>query len=258
MNREAVKLMDAESSVRAFISESAHLSELPAAQTVWQRHAKFYESKGITGENSTSLEDCLMLYLLIRHFDRRRVFEIGTNVGTTSVIMNQAVKKNGGTCTTCDPVDYGALPADSGIRFIHAESDTALARLKAEHSTIDFAFFDWVPDKRTLNLANELFDDDAVIAVHDYRLDPKGQAIVDIVNLHYRQRGRWFFPEAPVQLADEIRVNICTAFFVPNQLLTGRRETSLERLKRGLSVLLHPRMTASHFKRTAIQSIRRM
>jgi hypothetical protein len=199
-----------------------------------------------------------MLYLLIRGFGRRQVFEVGTNIGTTAVVMNEAVRRNGGTCTTCDPIDYEALPPDSRIRFIQTASDCALAQLKAEHSTIDFAFFDWVPDKRTLNLANEIFDENAVIAVHDYKLNPKGQAIADVLNLHYRQRGRWFFPEAPVELADEIRVNICTAFFVPNQLLTGRPESSLERLKRGLSVLLHPRTTAGHVKRTAVQSIRRM
>jgi hypothetical protein len=259
MGQEPVTLMDADSSVRNFINASGHLSELPTAQATWSRHAAFYESKGLTGENSTSLEDCFMLYLLIRHFDRRCVFEIGTNVGTTSVIMNEAVRKNGGTCITCDPVDYGALPPDSGIRFIHAQSDAALALLETERRTIDFAFFDWIPDKRTLTLANELFDPSAIIAVHDYKLDPKGEAIVDVINLHYRPRGRWFFPEtAPIQLTCEIRVNICTAFFVPNQLLRGARESALERLKRGLSILRHPRMAASHVKRTALQSIRRI
>jgi len=134
----------------AFVNASAHLSELSAAQAAWQRHVAFFTSKGLSGESSTSLEDCLMLYLLIRHFDRRGVFEIGTNVGTTAVVMNEAVKRNGGTCTTCDPIDYGALLADSGLRFINARSDAALSLIRAEARTIDFAFFDWVPDWQTL------------------------------------------------------------------------------------------------------------
>ncbi len=243
----------------AFVNASTHLSELSAAQTAWRRHVAFFTSKGLSGESSTSLEDCLMLYLLIRHFDRRSVFEIGTNVGTTAVIMNEAVKQNGGMCTTCDPIDYGAIPPDSGIRFINAPADAALAHIKEDGPAIDFAFLDWVPDWKTLRLANDLFDKDAILAVHDYGLDPKGEAVVDLLNLHYRPRGRWFFPEAaPIALAGGARVNICTAFFVPNQLLNGRHENSFERLRRRLSALLHPRHLASHLKRAAVQKIRRM
>ena len=200
-----------------------------------------------------------MLYLLIRHFDRRGVFEIGTNVGTTAVVMNEAVKRNGGTCTTCDPIDYGALLADSGLRFINARSDAALSLIRAEARTIDFAFFDWVPDWQTLQLANEVFDPTAILAVHDYGSNPKGEAIIDVLNLHYRPRGRWFFPErSPIHLVGDVRVNICTAFFVPNQLLKGRHENSFGRLTRRLSALLHPRYLASHLKRAAVQKIRRM
>jgi hypothetical protein len=85
--------LDQVSRVRDFITASGHLSELPDAADTWRRHCAFYASKGLSGENTTSLEDCIMLYLLVRDFDRRCVFEIGTNVGNTATVMNDAVKK---------------------------------------------------------------------------------------------------------------------------------------------------------------------
>ena len=85
-------------SVGAFVRTSAHLSELPAAQAAWRRQVALFSSKGLTGENTTSLEDCLMLYLLIRHYNCRNVFEIGTNVGATAAVMNEAVKGKSAGC----------------------------------------------------------------------------------------------------------------------------------------------------------------
>jgi len=108
-------------------------------------------------------------------------------------------------------------------------------------------------------LANEVFDPTAILAVHDYGSNPKGEAIIDVLNLHYRPRGRWFFPErSPIHLVGDVRVNICTAFFVPNQLLNGGRENSFERLSRRLSIFRRPRQIASHLKRAAVHKIRRM
>src|SRR5262245_37231653 len=97
------------------VDSTPYAAELPDATAVFKRHCAHVRTRGLVGSYSTSLEDCLLLYLLIRHFGRRAVFEVGTFIGTTAVVMNAAVKRNGGTCITCDPDDHGCLPADSGI-----------------------------------------------------------------------------------------------------------------------------------------------
>src|SRR5664280_2720438 len=99
-----------------------HEGELRRACDVFRTHEVHFHGRGYTGENSTSLEDCLMLYSLIRHFDRRSVFEVGTNIGTSAVVMSAAVQQNGGNCITCDPIDYGCLLPDYCVRFMHMES----------------------------------------------------------------------------------------------------------------------------------------
>jgi hypothetical protein len=68
--------------------------------------------RGLAG-GSTGNPDCGFLYLLVKAFARRSIFEIGTYVGTSAVAMTMA----GGHVTTCDPNDYDCLPP--GIRFLN-------------------------------------------------------------------------------------------------------------------------------------------
>lgn len=194
-----------------------YVAELAALQDLFRAHVRQFVGKGLKAENTTSLEDCRFLYLVIRHFKRTRALDVGTNVGTTAVAINDAVRRNGGTtCITCDPIDYAALPPDKGIRFIHAPSSEALAILHREQQGIDFAFFDWVPDKATVRLANEVFTRDAVLAVHDYEIDPKGEEIVKAINAGYRRSGKWYFPSGSAEF-NGIKINICTALWVPGE-----------------------------------------
>lgn len=177
--------------------------ELHAVTALPCEHDSYFRGLGLSPENSTSNEDCCLLYLLVRHFARRSVFEVGTYVGMTAVAMNEAVKRNGGICTTCDPVDCGALPPSSGIRFLLEPASEALVRFAQEGLQIDFAFFDWVPDAETVRAANYIFTPDAIVAVHDYGNNEKGAAAVAAINTHYRRskRGRWYYPSPnPVML----------------------------------------------------------
>ena len=94
-------------------------TELPAITALATRHRETFFARGLTAAGgSTSSEDCLLLYLMIRQFERRMGFEIGTYIGTTAVCMNEALRRNGGVLTTSDPIDYAALPPWSGIRFM--------------------------------------------------------------------------------------------------------------------------------------------
>jgi hypothetical protein len=209
-----------------------YTQELKSINRVLDRQVEYFTGMGLSPDNSTSHEDCRLLYLLIRYFDRRSVFEAGTYVGMTTVTMNKAAWRNDGRCYTCDPVDCGALPPGSGIRFLNQTADEALASLRAERIKIDFAFFDWVPDEATMRAANKMFTRDAIIAVHDYGNNDKGAASIEAINLHYKRsrRGTWYLPsQTPTIAGDGGRVNICTAFWLPD-CITGTRRTLRERL----------------------------
>jgi hypothetical protein len=199
------------------------VDELVTVNSVITEHCQRALEKGMTLSNSTSNEDCLLLYALIRHFGSRHVFEVGTYIGTTAIAMNEAVKRNGGLCTTCDPVAYNTLPPWSGVRFINSESATALQILCDEARSIDFVFLDWVPDQPTLDLIPKVCNTDAIVGVHDYvATDPKGAAAVAAVkgSAFGERLGQWFVPdEQPVDLGSGIRLNLTTAFFVPSHLL---------------------------------------
>jgi predicted O-methyltransferase YrrM len=185
------------------------------------RHAKAILNGGLVSGGTSSIEDCALLYLLVRYFNRKHVFEIGTYIATTAVAMNTAVRKNGGVLTTSDPVHYGSIPPYSGIRFIHGPSRFALHILQEEAVTVDFCFMDWVPDAPSLAIAQKTFTPDAVIAVHDYLPNDKGEMIVARLNETYckDRPGRWFEPNnTPWRMKDGMTINYCTAFFVPDLL----------------------------------------
>jgi predicted O-methyltransferase YrrM len=195
-------------------------------------HARRFLEPGIVTGGTSSMEDCALLYLLIGYFKPRRIFEIGTFIGTTAVAMNEAARMVGATVTTCDPVSYDAFEGDSGIRFINLPSEEALEVLQHD-GPIDFCFMDWMPDIATIELANRLFSKDAIIAVHDYypankgHPEEKGSKIVEHLNDHYINipLGRWHFPTDPPFITPAgTQINLCTAFFIPHNLAEKVRQ----------------------------------
>src|SRR5262249_12808959 len=111
---------------------------------------------------STGNADCGFLYLLVKAFKRRSIFEIGTFVGTSAVAMTMA----GGRVTTCDPADYGCLPP--GIRFLNMPDVEELRVLTRESAKIDMVFADSSPSLAAVMLINKLSTPDMIFAAHDY------------------------------------------------------------------------------------------
>lgn len=166
---------------------------------------------------STGAPDCAFLYLLIRYFNCRNIFEVGTNIGTSAVSMNAAARKNGGVLTTTDPIDYGAIPPWSGIRFIRGPADLGLHILKSEGHKIDFCFFDWLPTAQTLHALAEITEENAILATHDYAdAGSKGYETVKAIEAAGLQSGRhWILPGKTPDIIDGVRVNFCTAVCIP-------------------------------------------
>jgi hypothetical protein len=195
--------------------------ETPAVFELAESHCAGFLQQGLIPVEqlyTTSPEDCAFLYLLIRQFNRRSAFEVGTYIGRSAVCMNEAVRRNGGTLTTCDPVNYGALPPWSGIRFIQGPARSAVALLAAERVMLDFCFFDWPPDDATLACLKGCLTDDAIFAVHDFGSDPKGQQVIDALGRAGLCDGRsWLLPE--VQQGRTVGgINYCTAACLPRAL----------------------------------------
>jgi len=170
---------------------------------------------------TTSREDCALLYLLIRHFRRRSVFEVGTGIGTSAASMARAIRRNGGgRLVTSDPVDRGAVVSDALL--LQGSATEALILLRREGFTADFCFIDWPPDKDGLALLRQVLARDVIIAVHDHNdSDPKGREVVaSLASAGVTGRGKWFLPSAkPDLMEDGTRVNNCTAFWLPEALL---------------------------------------
>lgn len=176
---------------------------------------------GLEG-GSTGNPDCGFLYLLVRAFRRRIIFEIGTYVGSSAVAMNMAAGGHGGSVTTCDPEDYGCLPPESGIRFLNMASADALRLLKAEGARIDFVFADWLPCDESIAHFNEMATDDMIFTAHDYLPGDKGEAAVEAMSRRYARAatGTWIFPDPkPVEVAPGLLIQQATAALIPNRLL---------------------------------------
>jgi O-methyltransferase len=197
---------------------------VPLLPEIREHNVTARERLGLSG-GSTGNADCGFLYLLVRAFKRRSIFEIGTYVGTSAVAMSLATRGNGGTVVTCDPEDYGSLPlsANECIQFLHMPSEEALALLKRENKTVDFVFADWAPSRQAIELINDLSTDDFIFSAHDYVLpNDKGVVAKKLMTKHYKRIGEctWILPdEEPVQVAPGIELQQCTAVLIPNRLL---------------------------------------
>jgi len=172
---------------------------------------------GLPG-GSTGNPDCAFLYLLVKAFQRRSIFEVGTYVGTSAVAMTLA----GGHVVTCDPEDYGCLPP--GIRFMHMPDDEALRVLRREGASIDMVFADWVPSADAFSLINELSTPDFIFTAHDYGPGDKGEVCFHLMSEKYRRANEctWILPEVePVEVIPGLLIEQTTAALIPNRLLAS-------------------------------------
>ena len=124
---------------------------------------------GLAG-GSTGTADCGFRYLLVKAFARRSIFEIGTYVGTSAVAMAMA----DGHVTTCDPKDYGCLPA--GIRFLNMTDRDALRLLRREAAIVDMVFADVAVSSDAIAFLNKIGSDDMIFTAHDYASGRKARS----------------------------------------------------------------------------------
>ncbi|MAH48560.1 hypothetical protein CMI37_22225 [Candidatus Pacearchaeota archaeon] len=121
-------------------------------------------------EGSTGKEDCWLLYLLVKEFKPKCIFEAGTFIGTTSKFLADAAMTHGGEVHTCDPVNSYTSSAthDSSIYRYTMGAVGLVAELEHRRKEVDFAFFDTdLPNNQVedlLGVAAEEF----VLVAHDF------------------------------------------------------------------------------------------
>lgn len=154
------------------------------------RHAPQVHSTLPTGSNglvanSISLEDARLLYLLVLTLKPKVIFEIGTWIGTSSMVMAEAMRASGslGKIYTCDADNYYVV-SDSYrdiITPIFAYSDTAITHLPPD-TKIDFVFADGELTFSTIKSLKPKLAEGAIIATHDFEL-PAEKGVLNVVRM---------------------------------------------------------------------------
>ena len=134
-------------------------------------------------ECSTSNEDCLFVYLLVKHLKPTNILEIGTFVGSTLFAIITACEENElpYTIHTIDNQDELKLEAEllHSVKIHKGWSSTVLQGI---NTTFDFVFSDANLDKETASILENLITIDTVFATHDF-IPPYDKGISSVFNI---------------------------------------------------------------------------
>lgn len=150
------------------------LDDYPNLLACWKSCREEENRRGIVG--TASLPDCLFLYLLVVEYRPATIFEIGTFVGTTSIIMAEASGLRA-RIHTCDKRDvYEPAPRYEGVILPRAKthSATASGELRKAGVKLDLVFADGRLDWRTARNIAAMMHPESVFATHDYAEGDKG------------------------------------------------------------------------------------
>ena len=169
--------------------------------------------------------DAYILYTLVAHFKPNTVFEIGTWIGTSSMVMSQALQESGnltGHIYTCDKNSYYSLGEnyDTKITRINEYSDIALEGIEEEKS-IDMVFADGELDYPTLKKMLPRLSKNAIIVTHDYTR-PGEKGVRNLIRLQMSTRAKYAYvlPSStdkivssigillPISLAQDLKLNV--------------------------------------------------
>lgn len=198
--------------------------------------------KGRADGGSSGMKDCLYLYLLVRHFKPRQVFEIGTWVGHSATYLATALRANQNKDSmsmvyTCDTGESRFTPPDDlNIEcFRQTKSTDALKQLKDRDIKLDFVFCDGTLQEADIHLLNDLASDNFIFATHDYKApNEKGIRNVKLMKQLFRNRRHyeWMLPTADPQeqkgylVETRMRINRSVAVMVPKTCLEAVKAPS--------------------------------
>ena len=143
-------------------------------------HGKKHPNFKKVGKSASwaSLEDCLMVYAMVRYYKPKTIVEIGTYIGTITRVMSIAMahnkSKKPGAILTCDKNNvYAPIGGDKFRVFYSNEMSTSFLK-KVKKGTIDFCFIDGGFKDKDNKRLKKLYKNKVVFATHDYKPDQKG------------------------------------------------------------------------------------
>jgi len=143
-----------------------------------QKHPNF--KKVNKAASWASLEDCLMVYAMVRYYKPLSLLEIGTYIGTVTRVMERAGIDSDGihpTIWTCDKNKVYEAEKKSHfmrIRYMNGLSSKVIRSMNKRQVSIDFCFIDGGLKPGDAKLLKKLYRDKIVFATHDYKPDQKG------------------------------------------------------------------------------------
>ena len=138
------------------------------------RGVEIYPNIRIADDGKTAgtinVDDFAILHMLVRTFKPRVVFEVGTWLGTSAMVIADGMRMNGsGHVYTCDQNSYYALDKayDDIITRLVGFSDTVVKDIP-DASKVDMIFADGELTFGTLKALGPYMKDKTIIVTHDY------------------------------------------------------------------------------------------
>lgn len=191
--------------------------------------ARLFALEGLRGSadyntGSITWTAAACLYTLALGYQARRVIEVGTFIGKSTVAMASAMDDRGapGEIYTCDMSNHLTLPWDGKTRiqqFPGASSTAMLSKLEGE---FDFAFIDGRFERADLEHFNRLTTPDTIVALDDFEGIEKG--VVNLSKLRelekFRNHMLIYPPSAAVLAKHGLAGHTTTAVLLPMSRIT--------------------------------------
>jgi hypothetical protein len=125
---------------------------------------------------SISLAAASSLYHLVRHFRPKRIIEVGTFIGKSTIAMAVALEdqKVPGEIFTCDGSNDIKLPWEGGTRIHQFPKTTSGEMFQRIEAPCDMVFLDGRLKKQDLELLDPLITEDTVFVLDDFEGMEKG------------------------------------------------------------------------------------
>ena len=133
---------------------------------------------------SISFSSAWCLYNLVRYFKPKRIIEVGTFIGKSTISMSQAQDDEGiegAEIFTCDFSNHISLPWNGETKIHQFQKQSSTEMLKKLTGVFDFLFFDGRLSEEDLVLLSKLISNKTIIALDDFEGMEKG--VINLINL---------------------------------------------------------------------------
>ncbi len=133
---------------------------------------------------SISFSSAWCLYNLVRYFKPKRIIEVGTFIGKSTISMIQAQDDEGikeAEIFTCDFSNQISLPWNGETKIHQFQKQSSTEMLKKLTGVFDFLFFDGRLSEEDLVLLSKLISNKTIIVLDDFEGMEKG--VINLINL---------------------------------------------------------------------------